>query len=277
MRDLTMVKRAPRELMNLYWGSGVSGDVPALAWFLLSSLVPLALGVTALAAVVLGDYAHAQQLAARMSDVLPKDAHDQVVDLILRTKRDSPLLIAASIIGMVWMCSGIVGVLDGCLTRLLGRGGGGMVRRKLRNLAVSAMLTTAIVLMVIAASAGTGLVRRLHLDATLIRLVVPLVFLTVMLLLVGSVYLVLAGGSLRWRAALAGSAVSSVFLLATPTAAGYYLRLVAGRTPVELFLMLAGVLFTCYLASTGLLLGVGVTARVELGRPLGATAEAPAQ
>ncbi len=277
MLDLTTVKRAPRELMNLYWGSGVSGDVPALAWFLLSSLVPLALGVTALAAVVLGDYAHAQQLAARMSDVLPKDAHDQVVDLILRTKRDSPLLIAASIIGMVWMCSGIVGVLDRCLARLLERGGGGMVRRKLRNLAVSAMLTTAIVLMVIAASAGTGLVRRLHLDATLIRLVVPLVFLTVMLMLVGSVYLVLAGGSLRWRAALAGGAVSSVFLLATPTAAGYYLRVVAGRTPVELFLMLAGVLFTCYLASTGLLLGVGVTARVELGRPLGSTAETPAQ
>ena len=44
----------------------------------------------------------------------------------------------------------------------------------------------------------------------------------------------------------------------TPTAAGYYLRLVAGRTPVELFLMLAGVLFTCYLAAFGLLLGTGV-------------------
>ncbi|MGO9974862.1 MAG: hypothetical protein ACLP01_19080 [Solirubrobacteraceae bacterium] len=140
MGDLTTVKRAPRELMNLYWGSGVSGDVPALAWSLLSSLVPLALGVTALAAVVLGDYAHAQQLAARMADVLEAQA-----------------------------------------------------------------------------AQSRGL------------------------------------------------------------AAGYYLRLVAGRTPVELFLMLAGVLFTCYLASTGLLLGVGVTTRVELGRPLGSTAETPAQ
>ena len=55
----------------------------------------------------------------------------------------------------------------------------------------------------------------------------------------------------------------------TPTLAGHYLQLVAGRTPVELFLMLAGVLFTCYLVALGLLLGTGVTARVQLGRPLG--------
>jgi hypothetical protein len=33
-----------------------------MVWFLLSSLVPLALGLTALAAVVLGDYAQAQVL-----------------------------------------------------------------------------------------------------------------------------------------------------------------------------------------------------------------------
>ena len=47
-----------RELVGLYWKSGVT-DIPALAWYLLSSLVPLALGLTALAAVVLGDYAEA--------------------------------------------------------------------------------------------------------------------------------------------------------------------------------------------------------------------------
>jgi hypothetical protein len=59
-----------------------------------------------------------------------------------------------------------------------------------------------------------------------------------------------------------------VILNITPTAAGYYLRLVAGRTPVELFLMLAGVLFTCYLAAFGLLLGAGVAARGQLGQQL---------
>ena len=54
----------------------------------------------------------------------------------------------------------------------------------------------------------------------------------------------------------------------TPTAAGYYISLVAGRTPVEVFLVLAGVLITCYLAAFGLLLGAGVAARVQLGQQL---------
>ena len=43
------VRRFARELVGLYWDSGVANDVPALAWFLLSSLVLLT-GVTALAA-----------------------------------------------------------------------------------------------------------------------------------------------------------------------------------------------------------------------------------
>ena len=68
------VRRVLRELVGLYWNSGVSADVPALAWYLLASLVPLALGLTTLAAVALGDYAEAQAVAARVSGVLPEDA-----------------------------------------------------------------------------------------------------------------------------------------------------------------------------------------------------------
>jgi len=76
------VRRVLRELVGLYWESGVSAEIPALAWYLLSSLVPLALGLTALAAVALGDYAQAQALAARVSRVLPEDVHDQIVALV---------------------------------------------------------------------------------------------------------------------------------------------------------------------------------------------------
>jgi hypothetical protein len=50
--------------------------------------------------VALGDYAKAQALSVRISHVLPKDIRDQLVLLILRTKEQSPLLIAVSIIGM---------------------------------------------------------------------------------------------------------------------------------------------------------------------------------
>jgi uncharacterized BrkB/YihY/UPF0761 family membrane protein len=69
--------------------------------------------------------------------VLPKDVHDQLVTLILRTQEQSPLLIAASIIGMVWVSSGAVGVIERCLVRLLARPSTGVVRGKLRNLAVA--------------------------------------------------------------------------------------------------------------------------------------------
>ncbi len=262
------VRRMPRELIGLYWDSGVANDVPALAWFLLSSLVPLALGLTALAALALGDYARAQELSARIAQVLPKDVHDQIVDLILRTKEQSPLLIAGSIGAMVWISSGVVGVLERCLYRLLARPSAGVVLGKLRNLAVAGVVTVLIILMVIVATAGTDFVRRLNIDPAIIRLAVPLTALGLTTLLCAAVFHTLVGPSLRWRAAWAGAAVSGLILNITPTVAGYYLRLVSGRTPVGLFLMLAGVLFTCYLAALGLLLGVGVTARVQVGRRL---------
>jgi uncharacterized BrkB/YihY/UPF0761 family membrane protein len=268
-RSISALRRGPRELVALYWDSGLANDVPALAWFLLSSLVPLALGVTALASVVLGDYARAQALSVEISKVLPRDVHDQIVELILRTKRESPLLIAGSILGMVWASSGVVGVIERCLSRLLARSRAGFVLGKIRNLALATALTTVIVLMAVVASAGTGLVRRLDVNATLIRLAVPLLSLILTVVLCATVYRALAGATLRWRSALAGGAVSGLILQATPTAAGYYLRFVAGNTPVELFLMLAGVLMTCYLAALGLLLGVGVAARMQLGRQLG--------
>lgn len=266
----SVVRRVPRELIALYWDSGVANDVPALAWFLLSSLVPLALGVTALATLVLGDYAQAQALSVQISKVLPKDVHDQLVELILRTRHETPLLIVGAITGMVWTSSGVVGVMERCLSRLLARSGVGFVLGKLRNLALAAQLTTVIVLMVLVASAGTGFARRLEVNPTLIRLTVPVVSLALTVMLCAIVYRVLVGGALRWRAILPGAVVSSLILQLTPTAAGYYLRYVAGRTPVELFLMLTGVLVTCYLASLGLLLGVAVTARVQLGERLGA-------
>lgn len=262
------LRRVPRELVGLYWDSGVANDVPALAWFLLSALVPLALGLTALAAIALGDYAKAQALSARISAVLPKDVHDQIVNLILRTKEQSPLLIAGSIIGMVWVSSGVVGVLERCLLRLLGRPSKGVLIGKLRNLGVAAVVAVVIMLMVAVATAGTDFVGRLHINHSTIRLILPLTSLALTTLLVCAVFRALAGTSLRWRAAWAGAAVSALILNITPTAAGYYLRLVAGRTPVELFLMLAGVLITCYLAALGLLLGAGCAARVQLGQRL---------
>jgi uncharacterized BrkB/YihY/UPF0761 family membrane protein len=269
MKGREKLSRAVREAIDFYWGSGLSNDVPALAWFLLASLVPLALGITALAAVVLGDYEKAQMVAERLSEVLPHNVHEQVVQLILRTHRDSPLLIVGSIAGMLWTCSGAVGVLERSLSRLVGGPAKGMVVGKLRNIGIAAAVTVLIVLMVLVASAGTGLVRELRLNSVLTRIVVPIASIGLTAFICGGVYWMLSGGEARWRSALSGGLVGGVLLQLIPTAAGYYLRYVAGDTPVELFLMLSGVLITCYLAALALLIGAGVTIRLQLGHSLG--------
>ena len=263
--------------MGLYWESGVSADIPALAWYLLSSLVPLALGLTALAAVALGDYAEAQALAARVSRVLPEDVHDQVVALVLRTRRDSPLLIAGAIVGMVWASSGAVGVINRCLSRMLSIKGPNPLVGKLRDLRVALAVAVLVVVMVLLATAGTGLVERLHVNATLVRVALPLLVFTVIVLICASVFRMLGGKRVSWHAALAGAGVSGVVLLVTPTVAGYYTRWVANSTPVKVFLVLAGVLITCYIVAFGLLLGAGVVARVQLGHRLQAPGSQPAQ
>ena len=264
----TAAKRALRDVIDVYWDSGIADDVPALAWFLLSSLVPLALGLTALATVIVGDSAKADKLGERIAQVLPQNVHAEIVQLILRTRRDSPLLIAGAIAGMLWTSSGAVGVLARCLSRLLALPSAGVVAGKLRNLAIAAALAVLIVLMVLIASAGTGLVRDLQLDPIATRIAVPLVTTAIALVICGSVYWALTGRTVSRRAALTGGLVAAVILELTPVAAGYYIRYVAGATPVEVFLVLLGVLFTCYVAALGLLLGVGVTARVHVGRRL---------
>jgi uncharacterized BrkB/YihY/UPF0761 family membrane protein len=262
------VRRAWREFSSLYWGSGLGDDVPALAWFLLASLVPLALGLTALAAVAIGDYAKAQALASSATRVLPKDVHDQIVLLILRTKNDSPLLIAVSLVGMVWTSAGAVGVVGRCLARLLSLERRGPLLGKLRDLGLAAALAVVILLLVLAASAGTALVDRLKIDTSAVRVAVPLLSLAVSVAFCATLYRVMSRGKVTWRSAFGGGALGGGLLLVTPTAAGYYLRLAADRTPVGVFLVLAGVLFTCYLVALVLLLGAGVAARLFVGRPL---------
>jgi uncharacterized BrkB/YihY/UPF0761 family membrane protein len=137
---------------------------------------------------------------------------------------------------------------------------------KLRNLAVAFAVAVLVVVMVLLATAGTGLVERLHVNATLLRIALPLVLLTVIVLICACVFHVLGGEGVSWHAALAGGGVSGVILMVTPTLAGYYTHWVASNAPVRLFLVLAGVLITCYIVAFGVLLGTGVAARLELGQ-----------
>ena len=139
---------------------------------------------------------------------------------------------------------------------------------KLRSIGVTFAVAGLVVVLVSLATAGTGLVERLNVNPTLVRVVLPLLLLGAIVLICASVFRVLGGKRVSSHAALAGGGVSGVILLITPTLAGYYTRWVANNTPVKLFLVLAGVLISCYIVAFGLLLGTGVVARVQLGHRL---------
>jgi uncharacterized BrkB/YihY/UPF0761 family membrane protein len=256
--------------IDLYWGSGVSDDVPALAWFLVGGLVPLALGITALASVLLGDYAEAQALAERAAAVLPPDVSDQLVQVVLRTQRDSPLLIAISIVGMVWAASGAVGVIDRSMSRLLRPNRSGPVKAKLRHLALSGGLVLVVVLMFLAASKATDLQSRLGLHGPVLGWLFSATAIAATVLVCASLYRFSAHGGTPWAAAVAGAVPAGLGLQVTPTLVAYYLDWVAGTTPVHVFLVLAGILFTCYLAAVALLVGAVVAVRRDRAhrRPL---------
>jgi uncharacterized BrkB/YihY/UPF0761 family membrane protein len=254
-------RRAGGEAVDLYWGSGLCDDAPALAWFLVSALVPLALGLTALASIVLGDHAEAQALAERAARLFPEGVSDQLVQVILRTQSDSPLLLAGSIALMVWTSSGAVGVLERSMSRLAGRDRFGLVVGKARHLGMAGGVALVVMLMVLAGSKATGLQARLGVDGAAIGWLLAFAALAATTALCASLYRWCPRGGLPWRAATAGAAPTALALQLVPIAASFYIAWVAGRTPVQVFLVLAGVMFTCYLAAVALLVGAGLAVR----------------
>jgi uncharacterized BrkB/YihY/UPF0761 family membrane protein len=260
-RVAARTRRLVADAVELYWGDGLCDDVPALSWFLAVALVPLALGMTALASVALGDYARAQDMAERAAAVLPPDVSDQLVQLILRTQRDSGWLLAASVVGMVWTSSGAVGVIERVMSRLLQRERYGPAVGKARHLGLAGAVVVTIVLMVLGASRVTGLRVRLGVDGLAAQVLVTAGATLGTALVCAGLYRFSPPDGISWRAAVRGALPAAVALQLVPTAAALYLGLVAGRTPVRVFLVLAGVLFTCYVAAIVLLLGAALAAR----------------
>ncbi len=258
------LRRAAKRVDRFYWGSGLCDDVPALAWYLVGACVPLTLGIAALASLVLGDGARAEQVATRLATVLPPGARDQVVELVVRTHRDSPLLLALAVAAMVWAGAGATGVVERVESRLLDAPRLGPIALKLRHLGLAAGMVLMIALMAAAATEATNLRGRLGfpvpgwalsvLSAVLIAAICSILYRYATTRRIG------------WGAALRGGVPAAVVLELTPLIAGYYARAVAGRTPVQVFLVLAGLLFTCYLVAQGLLIGAGLAADREMSQ-----------
>jgi uncharacterized BrkB/YihY/UPF0761 family membrane protein len=191
--------------------------------------------------------------------LLPSGAREQVLELVLRTRRDSPLLLAISIVAMVWVSAGATGVVERVESRLLEvPRPGGTITLKLRHLGLALVMVILIALMAIAGVEATSLRARLgvHVPGWVLSLLTIVVITPICAFL----YRFASSRRIAWHAALLAGLPAAIILHLTPLVAGYYVRAVAGRTPVQVFLVLAGLLFTCYVAAIGLLIGAGLAA-----------------
>ena len=143
-----------RKAFAFYWGQGIADDVPALTYYLVLSLAPVALGLAALEALLLSNTEAAINVADGLNRFLPDAAHADIRHLVLGTRDNSPLLLALALATMLWTTSGAIGVIERCESRILDCDRHDIVTGRLRNMALGA----GIAIMVLAASAGAPVI-----------------------------------------------------------------------------------------------------------------------
>jgi uncharacterized BrkB/YihY/UPF0761 family membrane protein len=257
------MRDAGKRVFDFWWGQGIADDVPSLAYYLVLSLAPFALGVAALQALLLEDIVSVLQVSAQLNRFLPEELHRDVQQLIVGTRDNSPLLLALAVVAMLWTSSGAIGVIERCESRIMGCRRFDVVTGRIRNLGLGALVALAFVV-------GTG-------SAPVIGQVAQ--FLDLRGLLPGGLVLVLnAAGSIAlmaviyryaprsrigWRPAFEGALPAGLAIQAVPALVGLYFGATAGLAAVRLFLLLAVMLFGLYTMATLMLIGAGIAATAE--------------
>src|SRR3712207_433545 len=127
------MRAAGQRVFDFWWGQGIADDVPALAYYLLLSLAPFALGLAALEALLLEDFLSALEVAEQLNRFLPDAVHEDVNSLVTQTRDNSPLLLGLAVAAMLWTTSGAIGVIERCESRMLDCPRHDVVRGRLRN------------------------------------------------------------------------------------------------------------------------------------------------
>ena len=105
------MRRIADRAFAFYWGQGIADDVPALTYYLVLSLAPVALGLAALEALLLSDTQSALHVADGLNRFLPDAVHADIRHLVLGTRDNSPVLLAIALATMLWTTSGAIGVI----------------------------------------------------------------------------------------------------------------------------------------------------------------------
>jgi YihY family inner membrane protein len=260
------MRRIADRAIEFYWGRGIADDVPALTYYLVLSLAPVALGLAALQALLLRDVDAALSVARGLNRFLPDEVHSDIRQLVLGTRDNSPLLLAIALFTMLWTTSGAIGVIERCESRILDCERHSMVVGRLRNMALGA----GVALMVIAATASAPVIGNVA-DALDIRGALP-GWLLVVVNTLGSivVFSLLYHWAPRtrpnWRACVLGAVPAGIAIQALPTVVGWYFQAGAGFAAVRLFLLLAVILLGLYVIALCTLIGAGIAVTYELRR-----------
>ena len=253
----------PRRLFDFYWGEGIADDVPSLAYYLVLSLAPFALGLAALEALLLKDVLSAITVADQLNRFLPEALHEDIRSLVLGTRSNSPLLLALALFAMLWTTSGGIGVIERCLSRILDVPRHNMVIGRIRNLGLGALVAVAVILASLSISVVTNLSYELRPGRGFPGPMI-LVFNAIGSMLVfATIYRYAPLTKMRWRSALLGGIPGGLAIQTVPAIVGLYVSAAAGFAAFQLFLLLAVMLLGLYIIALLLLVGAGIAGRAE--------------
>ncbi len=164
---------------------------------------------------------------------------------------------------MLWTTSGAIGVIERCLSRMLGGERHHIVLGRLRNMGLGAVVAAGVILAAIATSAVNDIP---FLDGTASPELLIVATSLGSITLFAAIYRYAPRGRLSWRSALLGGIPAGVGLQIVPSVVTLYVSAVAGFQAVRLFLVLAVVLLAVSLLAMIMLVGAGIAASAERRR-----------
>jgi uncharacterized BrkB/YihY/UPF0761 family membrane protein len=252
---------------RFYWGRGIAYDVPAMTYYLLLSLVPFALGLSAIATVVLHQYVSNAELARNINHYVPASAGPEVLSLLTRTRHHTPALLGTAVLSMLWTMSNAIGVIERGLRRQLScPPARHPLFHKLRQFALGGVLALLFIAAIAIGTAAGGVFSLLHISAAL----VPIGFFffntigTVVIIAV--IFQFLVRPALSWFSAFIGATFAGIGLQLLPLVLGAYVSTVTRLAAEQIFLVVAGLLFGFFWMSLLLLVGAGFAAKDQQRR-----------
>jgi uncharacterized BrkB/YihY/UPF0761 family membrane protein len=253
----------PRHVFDFYWGEGIADDVPALAYYLVLSLAPFALGLAALEALLLTDVVSALAVAEQLNRFLPEALHDDIRRLVLGTRDNSPLLLALALFAMLWTTSGGIGVIERCLSRILDVPRHNIVIGRIRNLGLGGLVAVAVILASLSISVVADLSFKLRPGMGFSGPMILVFNALGSMLVFATIYRYAPLVKMHWRSAMLGAIPGGLAIQAVPVIVGLYVSAAAGFAAAQLFLLLAIVVLGLYIVALLLLVGAGIAGRAE--------------